>query len=462
MTTIENRYLSGNFAPVEHEVSATDLTVVGRIPAELEGRYLRNGPNPISYDPASYHWFTGTGMVHGLRLRGGRAEWYRNRFVRTPEVTEQLGEPAIANPHPIAADHAVFAANTNAIGHAGQTLAIVEAGGAPIELTYDLDTIGATDFGGTLPYAFSAHPKWDPRTKDLHVMTYWWGWGNQVQYVRVNADGFVDKTVDIATPGQSMIHDTAITDTYVIVMDLPCVFNLEAAMSGASLPYHWDPDYQARIGLLPRADGAGAADIVWCEIDPAYIFHPMNAYDLPDGRVVLDVARHPKMFASDLRGPNEGLPTFDRYTLDPSSGKGTEERLDDRGQEFPRINERLMGLANRYGYAVEFGRGDEAVQPGGVIKHDLVAGTTVVRNDGPEFGWGEVVFVNAEGASAEDDGYVMGLRYDGGRNTSDFVILHAQDIAGDPVAVVELPQRVPNGFHGNWVKDSVTPPPVAG
>ena len=28
------------------------------------------------------HWFSGTGMVHGVRLREGRAEWHRNRFVR--------------------------------------------------------------------------------------------------------------------------------------------------------------------------------------------------------------------------------------------------------------------------------------------------------------------------------------------------------------------------------------------
>ena len=69
-----NPYLEGNFAPVSQEVTATELRVHGRIPDTLSGRYLRNGPNPVTPpDPATYHWFTGDGMVHGIRLRDGRA-----------------------------------------------------------------------------------------------------------------------------------------------------------------------------------------------------------------------------------------------------------------------------------------------------------------------------------------------------------------------------------------------------
>src|SRR5437764_4417827 len=98
MTTVENSYLRGNFAPVSDEVTAEDLPVSGRIPDELRGRYLRNGPNPVEPDPATYHWFTGTGMVHGIRLEGGGARWYRNRFVRGDDTGS-------------------FGPNTNVIGH---------------------------------------------------------------------------------------------------------------------------------------------------------------------------------------------------------------------------------------------------------------------------------------------------------------------------------------------------------
>ena len=89
-----NRYLTGAMAPVDTEVTAYDLTVTGSIPTELEGRWLRNGPNPIGEvaDPTRHHWFIGDGMVHGVRLRDGRAEWYRNRWVRSDTVAARLGE----------------------------------------------------------------------------------------------------------------------------------------------------------------------------------------------------------------------------------------------------------------------------------------------------------------------------------------------------------------------------------
>src|SRR5690242_16453966 len=111
-----NRYLEGNFGPVSDEVTATDLDVTGAIPDWLDGRYLRNGPNPLAADPATYHWFSGDGMVHGLRLRDGQAQWYRNRYVRSDAVSEALGEAPRAGAEIHFQD---FAANTNVIGQAG-------------------------------------------------------------------------------------------------------------------------------------------------------------------------------------------------------------------------------------------------------------------------------------------------------------------------------------------------------
>ena len=91
-----NRYLEGAYAPVHEELTAHDLPVTGTLPPELDGRYLRNGPNPFADpDPASYHWFTGDGMVHGLRLRDGKAEWYRNRWIRSTAVSAALGEEPV-------------------------------------------------------------------------------------------------------------------------------------------------------------------------------------------------------------------------------------------------------------------------------------------------------------------------------------------------------------------------------
>ena len=443
-----NPFLSGNLAPVDVETTAFDLRVTGKLPDELTGRYLRNGPNPIGQvNPDSYHWFLGSGMVHGIRINDGKAEWYRNRWVRDRNVAKTLGEPAPQSDWP--ADHAQFASNTNVIGHAGATWALVEGGSPPIEMNYELETVRVSNFANTLPQAFSAHPKRDPRTGELHVMAYWWGWGNQVQYLVVGVDGKVRRTVDIALPGGPMMHDCALTEKYVLIFDLPCLFNLELAMSGRSFPYIWNVDYTARVGLLPRE--GGASDIKWVEIDSCYIFHPLNAYDAPDGTVVLDAVRHDKMFDVEQRGPNEGLPTLDRWVLNPQTGKAKQERIDDRPQEFPRMNESLLGFKNEFGY---FAGISDVFNQADLIKQNLASRTTQVRHDGANFGYGEPVFIERENSKSEDDGYVMALRHNTQTDLSDLVVLDAQDFCGEPVAVVSLPARVPNGFHGNWVADA--------
>lgn len=452
MTTTErtssNPFLAGNLAPVHEEVSITNLQVTGTIPAELDGRYLRNGPNPAGrVNEAKYHWFTGHGMVHGIRLRDGNAEWYRNRWVRTKQVCDIRGGTPPPSDWPD--DHPSFPANTNVVGHAGRIYAIVEAGSPPVELSHDLDTVRVSNLDGTLPFAFSAHPKRNPSTGELHVMTYYWGWGNQVQYLVVDTAGRVRRHVDIPLPGGPMIHDLAITEKYALIFDLPCIFNLDAAMNGASLPYYWEPAYEPRIGCLPLE--GDAHEVKWVTIDPCFIFHPMNAYDDGD-EVVLDAARHPRMFDREQRGPSEGDPVLTRWRLNPRTGAARETMFSDLPQEFPRIRESLIGRKYRFGYCAGIGAG---FAQDTLTKVDQLTGVVVARDDQPRFGYGEPVFIPREMSKAEDDGFVMALRHDTQTDTSDLAIFDAQAIADEPIAVVHLPVRVPNGFHGNWIPTSL-------
>ena len=441
-----NTYLEGNFAPVTEEVTAFDHPVVGQIPSELNGRYLRIGPNPVGpTDPDRYHWFTGEGMVHGIRLGDGRAEWYRNRWVRTPALAERFGEPAVPNPYPSSVP--IMSANTNVIRHAGATLACVEAGFPPIELNEELDTVRVADFGGTLEHPFSAHPKLDPTTGELHVAAYYWAWGNRIRYLVVGPDGRVTRNVDVEVTGGPMVHDIAMSRSQVALFDLPCVFDFAAA-STSSFPYRWDPEYPARVAMLSR--GTDTPEVQWFEVEPCYVFHPLNSFDRADGAMVIDVIRHPRMFASHLQGPDEGAPILVRWVLDPVSGRLAEEVLDDRPAEFPRINETLTGGEHRYGYAVEAVGG---LAHGRTLKYDLNTATTLVRDHGPGRGGLEPVFVPRPDAAAEDDGWIIQVVYDAARDGSDLVIYDATEFTAEPVAVVELPQRVPFGFHGNWVPD---------
>jgi len=437
----ENQYLSGNFAPVDEERTDLELEVTGQIPAELSGRLLRIGPNPIAPDPETYHWFTGNGMVHGVRLREGRAEWYRNRFVLDDEIVAARGLSPVAGPDREMLGGGV--ANTNIIGHAGKTYAIIEAGNLPVEVTDELETVARVDFGGTLPGGFTAHPKRDPDTGELHCAVYS-PMFEQIQYVVVGTDGKVNRVVDVPVPGRPMVHDCALTENYFILLDLPVILDPE---TGSSFPFGWHPEYGARVGLLPR--NGQADEVVWCEVDACFVFHPLNAYEDEDGRVVLDVIRHPKMFATDTHGLNEGVPTLDRWIVDPRGGKVKEARLDDRGQEFPRMDERRISKPYRYGYTTSF----EEVGFGGIYKHDLKDSKVEIHDEGPARHFMEPVFVPRSDDADEDDGWVMTYVYDAPSNKTDVVIQHAQDFSGAPVATIHLPARVPFGFHGNWLPD---------
>lgn len=456
-----NPYLEGNYGPVSEEITAFDLPVIGELPVDLTGRYLRNGPNPAGpVDPATHHWFIGDGMVHGIRLREGRAEWYRNRWVGSPSVARQLGRDDIAGPN---WNSSPLGANTNVGGFAGRTWAMIEAGGCPVELTYELGSIARNDFSGTLPGAFTAHPKVDPGSGEMHAMTYAWAeWLDHIQYVIVGTDGRVRHTLDIPLPGMTMLHDMSLTERWAVVYDQPCTVDIELAMH-SRFPFRWNPDYGNRVGLLPRNgdDGsATAADIVWIDVPNGYSFHPMNAYDTADGKVVIDLCQYDQMFEQDVRGPfdDRGLGRLERWELDPIRRTSSVTVIDASANEFPRHRGSLTAKPYRYGYCASPSQDPRAGWP--TLKHDLQTGERQVFDHGAGRAAGEPVFVTRPDATAEDDGWLVTFVHDLGAGTAEFVVLDAQDFGRGYVAQVLLPQRVPFGFHGNWVSDrSVAPTP---
>ncbi|GAA4405194.1 carotenoid oxygenase family protein [Tsukamurella soli] len=424
-------HLAGNFAPVDREITVDRLPVTGSIPPDLDGWYLRNGPNPRA---GSAHWFLGDGMLHGVRVRGGRAEWYRNRWVRTGQFD---GDPTpLYDPATGERNLAVSHANTHIVAHAGRTLALVESS-LPWEVTRDLETLGAYDFGGALRDSMTAHPKICPTTGELHFF----GYGNlrapHVTYHRADETGrlVVEQPVDV--PGLTMMHDFAITERYVLFLDLPVVFDLSLAMAG-TMPYRWDSGYGARIGVMRRDDPS--APVRWFEIEPCYVFHVANAFDTPgasgageaDNDVITLVAvRYPTMWVS---GPDSFDPdgTLHEWRIDLGAGTVVERALDDRRIEFPRIDDTHAGRRHDAVYAV--GRHD-------LVRYDGAG--PLARGFGADEP-GEPVFV----PSADGRGYLITYVYRAETATSDLVVLDASDLS--QLASVHLGVRVPAGFHGNW------------
>jgi carotenoid cleavage dioxygenase-like enzyme len=461
MTTREsevNPFLQGNFAPWRLEGEAHDLEVLGEIPRDLNGTYYRNGSNP-AYEPAGrYHWFDGDGMIHAITLREGRAS-YRNRYVESRGLIEERAAGRALYPGLLElklTEVPTFknTGNTNIVWHAGKLLALMEAA-LPTELAAGtLATLAEYDFGGRLMGPMTAHPKIDPETGEM----LFFGYSPMPPYLQFHvADrrGVLvrSEVVDVAWP--SMMHDFAITRDHVIFLLCPLVFSFEnvAARGGV---FSWEPERGTRLGVMPRS--GGNADVRWFDTDPCYVFHPMNAYD--DGNaIVLDVARYGRLdfmtpqVARDpaYRGDNEAR--MHRWRIDLDAGRVSSTPLDDVGAEFPRVDERRVGRKHRFGYVAA----RASAQAGGglpqfsdVRRYDLERGTTTVRRFGAPNGVGEPLFVPRHANAAEDDGYVLVLAYDHERNASDFLLLAAADIAGEPVARIRLPHRVPYGFHGNW------------
>lgn len=447
---VERYSLPGHLRSVPDEIDAHDLPVTGSLPPELDGRYVRNGPNALP-GTTSGHLQTGPGMLHGVRLRGGRAEWYRNRWVRTGAFH---GRSLVGPDGRL--DLTAASANTHVIRHADRVLALVEVG-FPHEVTPDLDTVGHCDFGGRLTTAMTAHPKTDPSTGDLHFF----GYGMRppfLTYHRLDARGRLVHSREVPVPAGTMMHDFALTEHHVVWLDLPMTFQLR--LVGQGMPYGWDDAYGARLGVM-RHDRPDAP-VRWFDIDPCFVFHVANAHEDPAGRIVLDAVRYTRAeFTSlwellsrmitppDPAAPAVGRAHLHRWTLDPHTGTAAEQTLDDRAVEFPTMNDERLGRPARHLYTVT-GTEPLSRDTSAIVKYDA-SGAVTAHDEGPDTMIGEAVFVPAADARNEDDGWLLTIatRRDGG--ASRLLVLDATNLTVGPVARVRLPRAVPSGFHGSWI-----------
>ncbi|MET3840412.1 carotenoid oxygenase family protein [Bradyrhizobium sp. OAE829] len=432
-------WLRGNLAPVAEEVTAFDLPVEGAIPPVLRGLYARNGANPRQGH--SGHWFFGDGMLHGVSLRNGRAEWYRNCWIRTPQYDG-------AERNPGAFDVRSSTANTNVISHAGRIMALVE-NALPMIMNRELGTVGFHDYDGKLNTPFTAHPKVCPMSGELHFF----GYGFRppfLTYHVADAAGTLVRSIEIPVRASTMVHDFALTSGHVVFMDLPVVFDLPTAQRG-TMPFAWSDSYGARLGILPR--GAGLESLRWVEIEPGYVFHVANAFEEADGTIVVDVAWYNELWRGGPSATHFDKATLKRWRIPPGASKAQEQQLDDRSIEFPRIDDRLAGLRHNIVYSVDSGTDLASERYTTVRKYELTSGSSTAH----DFGTGlpsEFTYIPSEGARGEDHGWLIGFVYDRTRSTSDLMILDAQKIEGKPVARIQLPRRVPQGFHGNWIPDA--------
>lgn len=457
--------LTGNYAPMLMEGEASDLIVRGELPTGLNGTLFRIGPNP-QYPPRdrNHHWFAGDGMVHGFRFREGRAS-YLNRWVRTPKFMAEraagealfgtFGNPMTTDPSVVGQDSGL--ANTNIVHHAGKLLALEEAH-PPFEMSVDdLSSVGYHTFADRLTGGrMTAHPKIDPETGEMLFFGYSTGgyFTDQMTFHVVNAEGQITRAESFSTPYSAMVHDFIVTRSHVVFPVLPLTGSLERAMQGQS-PFAWEPEKPGWLGVLRR--DAGIETLKWIEVPACYVFHVLNAFDDGDD-IVADVMKYDAAplfpHADGTPGdPSAATSTLRRWTINGSAGTFSERQLDDRPGEFPRIDDRRAGLAHRHGWIATVDKrrpGDRGVWTE-YVHLDLQEKRRTMWTDGADTHLSEPVFVPASSNAAADDGWILGTAYRAAENRSDVLVFAATDLSQGPVATVELPHRVPHGFHGNWV-----------
>jgi carotenoid cleavage dioxygenase-like enzyme len=436
-----------------------DIQVVGRIPDALAGAYYRNGPNPQFDPPNPFFGFFGDGMIHAFFLEpnrdGGRAR-YRNRWVRTPRwlAENKAGRPlfgfAGAPSDPSVANIPPGTANTNIIYHGGKLMALHEQS-EPFEFDpAGLERGAFLNTGGKC----TAHPKIDPETGELVWFAYFAGperFSNMIDYGVTDKTGKITRRDRFAAPYASMMHDFMVTRNYVLFPVVPLTGDLQRAMKG--LPgIAWEAGKAVFIGVMKR--NANVDSIRWFEIEPSFLLHTMNAWE--DGeKIHCELTEFPKapFFPNADGSPGqltEGRLTRWTINLADQTNRAKRAQLDDLNSELPRYDERFAGLPYRHGWYIANISGDP-LSHNAIAHIDLKTGKRIERILDRGDVVGEPLFVPRAASAPEGDGYIIVLVYRAATNTSELLILNAQDIAGEPVTVLKLPRHVPGGFHGNFV-----------
>jgi carotenoid cleavage dioxygenase len=456
-----NPFLIGPYAPIDREITADELPVIGEIPQDLVGVYLRNGPNPIFQPRGRYHWFDGDGMVHAIAFREGKAT-YRNRWVRTAGflVEQEAGRaiwpglmdrPDPSVPRGSGSDSWLKdTANTDLVFHNGYVLALWYQCGLPYKLNaHTLETLGPDNFAGTLKRAVSAHAKVDEHSGELLFFDY----ATKPPFLTYNVvspTGELVHHTPIELPGPRLPHDMAFTEHYSILMDLPLFWDPQLLERHVHKVTYY-PNLPSRFAILPRY---GTNDSVrWFETSPCYIYHVVNAWEEGD-EIIMDACRVLEPQPKSAPGDNElaRMKAFlrleahlCRWRFNLKTGESTETQLDDTKTEWPTMNRRRLGRKSRYAYNAYVPHFE------GLVKYDIEKGTSQSYMFGSGRIGSEAPFAPRVNAHDEDDGYVVTFVTDANTNSSEVLILDAKTFSSEPVARVQLPQRVPVGFHALWI-----------
>jgi len=463
-------YRTGAWLPNLVEYDAVDCDVIGELPDDLDGVYLRNTENPLHDSLGRYHPFDGDGMLHSIRFGNGAAS-YRNRFIRTAGFETELAEgrplwAGLAESPAKSIDPRGWGArgrmkdssSTDVVVHGGRALTSFYQCGDLYRLDpVSLDQLGPETWRGAFPpEGVSAHPKVDEHTGELLFFNYSTT-APYMHYGVVDASGELVHYTPVALPGARLPHDMAFTEHYAILNDCPMFWDPDLLARGVhAVRFH--PEMPTRFGVIPRR--GGPADVRWFEAEATYVLHWINAFEDGDEVVLDGYFQHDPSPRVDPSGTpldrmlryldNQVLrPTPHRWRFNLATGATKEEPLSDELLEFGMVNGRHAGRPYRYVYNM-------TNTPGWFLFNGIVR-LDVHTGERQEYRFDDGVYASespmapSTSSASEDDGYVVTFTTDMVNDRSECLVFDASAIADGPIARVRLPERISSGTHSCWV-----------
>ncbi len=458
------------FSDQRSEIVVDALPIRGEIPAWLTGSLLRNGPAQWDLQTGSVnHWFDGMAMLHRFAFDGGTVS-YRNKLLRGKAATayerdgklsyrEFASDPCkstfgrvMSMFDPSITDNG--AVNISRV--AGKWLAITES---PMAVEFDpetLETLGAHQRakGARVPIA---HEHVDSSTGEIYGLRIAFGRKSFYEITateRITGAERLVARVPVSHPAYQ--HSFALTDRYAIVGEHPLVVNpLRLAFSGKPFieNFRWEPERGTTFTAIDRKTGAIAG--VW-KAPASFCFHHVNAFDDADGSTVIDLctfsdASIVEALSLEHRRAGDPAPdaTLRRYRLREGATDAIDEPMVHAAMELPRTDDRWNRRSHRHVWGVGVGDGDGAEFLDRLIRVDVSAGEVVEWHEPGSFP-GEPVFVPRPGGSEEGDGVVLSVVLEPARGVSSVLVLDA--VSMTELGRAEVPQHIPFGFHGGFVK----------
>ncbi len=464
---VDNPYLHGAYAPTTSEISVDNLPVVGELPDNLEGAYFRNGPNTVHKPEGLFHPFDGDGMMHAVHFRNGQAS-YRNSYIHTNGFLLEQKEgrslwPGVMGTFDFSMPDFPIrdTCNTDVTVFRGKLIPTWYHSGRPYKMDpITLATEGEYQLAGRTRRNMSAHNHVDWNTGEMLFMDYFDD-APYMTYGISNPDGSLRSEIAIDLPGPRRPHDFGFTSNYTILHDLPLFHDLNLLRKHGKMVLGFHRDMPARFGIVPRY--GDSADIRWFDCEPCFILHVSNCWEDGDW-VVMDGSRAD----NPMRPPQGGGELAHmlvymrnetnnyRWRFNLKTGEVREGDIDDLNTEFNITNPLFHGVKSKYAYHQHIPLQHEN---GNTLRFNALVKYNNDTGQYTKWDYGEGVFGNeasyapvkgATRANDEDDGYVVTMVTDSNTWKSESLVFDAKDIAQGPIARVQLPQRVPFGFHASW------------